>query len=100
MRAAIFIDGGYIQSQLKQQKIAPDYQKLSDYLLDPIRKSIGVDLLRCYYYYCPPWMSSEPTEDELKRMESHQQFVEEIENLDRWSMRLGKLHKRRDGQKE
>ena len=43
MRAAIFIDGGYLQSQLKYQKIDPDYSKLAEFFLsaaeggDPFR---------------------------------------------------------------
>ncbi|MFW7377308.1 MAG: NYN domain-containing protein [Oligoflexus sp.] len=100
MRAAIFIDGGYVQSQFKQNKIDPDYRDLADYFLEPLRHSIPLDLLRCYYYYCPPYMSQEPTEDEIKRMEVHEEFFRDIESLDRWSMRLGKLQKRWDGKKE
>lgn len=100
MRAAIFIDGGYVQSQFKYNKIKPDYEELADYFLEPCRQRVALDLLRCYYYYCAPYMSAEPTESELKRMESHTEFVDEIENLDRWSMRLGKLEKRWDGKKE
>lgn len=100
MRAAIFIDGGYIQSQFKFNNINPDYEELSDYFLEPLRQQVPLDLLRCYYYYCAPYMSNEPTDSELKRMEGHNDFVDEIESLDRWSMRLGKLEKRWDGKKE
>ncbi|NRA64738.1 MAG: NYN domain-containing protein [Pseudobacteriovorax sp.] len=100
MRAAIFIDGGYVQSQFRYNKIDPDYEEFADYFLAPARENVSIDLLRCYYYYCAPYMSPEPTESELKRMETHSEFVDEIENLDRWSMRLGKLEKRWDGKKE
>jgi uncharacterized LabA/DUF88 family protein len=100
VRAAIFIDGGYIQTQLKMHNIEADYAELADYLLNPLRASFPLDLLRCYYYYCAPYMSAEPTEDELKRMETHTKFVHEIESLGRWAMRLGKLQKRWEGQRE
>ncbi len=100
MRAAIFIDGGYIQSQFKFNNIKPDYEELADYFLEPLRQQVPLDLLRCYYYYCAPYMSAEPTDSEIKRMEGHNEFVDEIESLDRWSMRLGKLEKRWDGKKE
>ncbi len=100
MRAAIFIDGGYIQTQLKMHNIEADYGELAEYLLNPLRASFPLDLLRCYYYYCAPYMSPEPTEDELKRMETHSKFVHEIESLGRWAMRLGKLQKRWEGQRE
>lgn len=100
MRAAIFIDGGYVQSQFKQNKIEPDYKQIANYFLEPLRKTIPLDLLRCYYYYCPPYMSQEPTEDEIKRMEAHEEFFQDIVSLDRWSMRLGKLQKKWEGKKE
>lgn len=97
MRAAIFIDGGYVLKAFQDAKINPDYAKFTDYFLAPLRKQIPIDLLRCYFYYCPPWMSQIPTEDELRRMAAHEKFVEDIESIERWKVRLGKLEKRRDG---
>jgi len=100
MRAAIFIDGGYLLKALQEAKLNPDYSRISDYILAPLRRQIPIDLLRCYFYYCPPWMSQNPTEDELRRMAAHDKFVEEIESIDRWKIRLGKLEKRRDGDRD
>ncbi len=100
MRAVIFIDGAYLQTQLKNQGLEADYLHLADHLLAPLRESFPLDLLRCYYYYCPPYMSQEPTEDELKRMEVHEAFVSELQSLGRWAVRLGKLQKRWEGQRE
>lgn len=100
MRAAIFIDGGYVQTQLKMHNVEADYAEIPDFLLNPLRASFPLDLLRCYYYYCAPYMSPEPTEDELKRMETHVKFVQQIESLGRWAMRLGKLQKRWENQRE
>jgi uncharacterized LabA/DUF88 family protein len=100
MRAAIFIDGAYILSQLKTLNLAPDYERLADYFLKPLRKSVPLDLLRCYFYYCPPWMSAEPTETEKRRMAEHTTFLNEVQSIERWSMRLGKLQRRWDGHRE
>ncbi|MES2746176.1 MAG: NYN domain-containing protein [Bdellovibrionota bacterium] len=100
MRAVIFIDGAYLQTQLKNSNLEADYLHLADHLLAPLRASFPLDLLRCYYYYCPPYMSQEPTEDELKRMEVHKDFVAELQSLGRWAVRLGKLQKRWEGQRE
>ena len=100
MRAAIFIDGGYLLQQLRTEKITLDYGRLANFLLAPLRQAVPIDLLRCYFYYCAPWMSAEPSEDERRRMEGFTKFVDEIENLDRWQVRLGKLQKRSDGKKE
>ena len=66
----------------------------------PLREIYPMDLLRCYYYYCPPWISETPTEDEIRRQETYDGFRREIEELDRWALRHGKLQKRWDGQKE
>ncbi|MBN1500125.1 MAG: NYN domain-containing protein [Spirochaetes bacterium] len=100
MRAAIFIDGGYFLSMLKKHNITPDYSEIADYLLKPIRKSVPLDLLRCYFYYCAPWVSEHPTTNEKRRMEEHEIFMDELGKLDRWAVRLGKLQKRWDGHKE
>ncbi|RYZ69763.1 MAG: NYN domain-containing protein [Proteobacteria bacterium] len=100
MRAVIFIDGAYLQTQLKNNGLEADYLHIADHLLAPLRASFPLDLLRCYYYYCPPYMSQEPTEDELKRMEVHETFVHELHSLGRWAIRLGKLQKRWEGQRE
>ncbi len=100
MRAAIFIDGGYLLSWAKKNNITPKYADLTDFLLKPLRKSVPLDLLRCYFYYCAPWMSPEPTEGEKRRMEEHNVFMDELGALERWSVRLGKLQKRREGYKE
>ncbi len=100
MRAAIFIDGAYIRTQFKMHKIDPEYADMADYFLNPLRASFPLDLLRCYYYDCAPYISPEPTEDELKRMEVHTTFVDQLLSLGRWAVRLGKLQKRWEGQRE
>jgi len=100
LRAAIFIDGAYFLSFMKKHEIAPKYEDIADYLLKPLRKTVPLDMLRCYFYYCAPWMSLEPTDSEKRRMEEHNAFMSEIGGLDRWSVRLGKLQKRWDGYKE
>lgn len=100
MRAAIFIDGGYLLKQVKNHRVDPDYERLADFFLEPLRTSVPLDLMRCYFYYCPPWTSDKPTEDEKRRTEAYEEFVEEIESIDRWALRQGKLEKRFDGKKE
>ena len=101
MRAAIFIDGGYLIKQLQDARLNPDYTNLAAYLLKPLRRNVQLDLMRCYFYYCPPWMSEKPTETELRRMAAHERFVADIQQqCDRWQVRLGKLERRREGDKE
>ena len=100
LRAAIFIDGGYLLNKAKFHKVNPDFRKLTEFLLEPLRAKFPLDLLRCYFYYCPPWMSSDPTDSENRRMEAYKTFEDEINNLDRWELRLGKLQKRSDGARD
>jgi uncharacterized LabA/DUF88 family protein len=100
LRAAIFIDGAYFLSLMKKHEIEPRYEDLTDYLMKPLRKSISLDLLRCYFYYCPPWMSPEPTEREIARMDEHEVFMNKISALERWAVRLGVLKRNWDGYKE
>jgi len=100
VRAAIFIDGAYLLSNMKKNNIEPKYGELPDYLLKPLRKAVPLDLLRCYFYYCPPWMSPEPTDSERRRMDEHEAFMKEITSLPRWGIRLGKLQRRREGNRE
>ena len=79
MRAAIFIDGGYLLKQLQDAKVNPDYSRLAEFLLRPLRRNTQLDLMRCYFYYCPPWMSEKPTEAELRRMAAHERFMAEMQ---------------------
>ena len=85
---------------VKNRKIEPDYSKMAEYFMGPIRTSVQLDLMRCYFYYCPPWTAENPTDDEVRRLEAYEEFVEGLESLDRWALRQGKLEKRFDGKKE
>jgi uncharacterized LabA/DUF88 family protein len=100
LRAAIFIDGAYFLSLMKKHDIMPKYEDLTDYLMKPLRKAVSLDLLRCYFYYCAPWMSPEPTDREKVRMDEHHAFMNKIGSLERWAVRLGVLNRRWDGYKE
>lgn len=100
MRAAIFIDGAYLQKQAQLANIEIDYSRLAEHFLTSVRKNVQVDLLRCYFYHCPPWMSAKPTDDELRRMKNYSAFAEILEGLDRWELRAGKLERRRDGDRD
>ncbi len=100
MRAAIFIDGGYILNQAKLARVTLDWNRMAEHLLSPLRANLPTDLLRCYFYYCAPWMSPEPTDEEKRRMEAHNEFVAMVEGISRWQLRLGKLERRWDGNRE
>jgi uncharacterized LabA/DUF88 family protein len=103
VRAAIFIDGGYLLNRLKDEGVSAEqleYARLAEHLLSPLRRDSPVDLLRAYFYDCPPWVPDEMKEADHRRMESHKDFVDRIESVDRWQVKLGKLERRWDGNQE
>lgn len=87
MRAAIFIDGAYLEKILKQEfNLLPiDFAKLSSVMAG------NRDILRTYYYNCLPYQSNPPTEDEKKRFAGKQRFFKSLEGLPRYTVRYGRL---------
>ncbi|MEW6278149.1 MAG: NYN domain-containing protein, partial [Candidatus Eremiobacterota bacterium] len=86
-RVACFIDGGYLLSLVKEQfgSVRVDFQKLSNEM------SAGHNLLRVYYYNCPPYQSHQPTQDEIQRKQASDRFHTALQRLPRFEVRLGKL---------
>lgn len=60
--------------------------KLAAKLLGP-----GLELLRTYYYHCPPYQSNPPTQDERDRKSKFDRFHTVLQNIPRFEVRLGKL---------
>jgi len=86
-RAAIFIDGGYLDFLLREEF---DYAKIDYFkLVEKMRQ--GIDLLRAYYYHCLPYQSSPPTKEESERFGKAQQFIYSLNKLPQFEVRLGKL---------
>lgn len=86
-RVAIFIDGAYLDFGLRDQfdMARIDYGMLAEEL------SGEKELLRTYYYHCLPYQSDPPTKDEAERFGRMQAFVNQLERLQRFRVRLGKL---------
>lgn len=84
-RAAIFIDGGYLDWVIKSElnRCRLDYQKFSAALAG------DKELLRTYYYHCEPYQSSHPTTEESARFASMQSFLYRLKQLPRFEVRLG-----------
>jgi len=86
-RIAIFIDGGYLDAVVRDDcgggKI--DYAKLAE-------KAAGdVDILRTYYYNCPPHQRTPPTPEESERFAQAERFYAALRALPRFEVRLGML---------
>ena len=92
-RAAVFVDGGYIEKLLKKGFGMPqiDYGKLAMEIVQHGATPGEVSLLRTYYYDCPPYQGSPPTADESRRLAGKQSFFAKLGRLPRFEVRLGKL---------
>jgi uncharacterized LabA/DUF88 family protein len=86
-RIAIFIDGAYLDFLLK------DEFKLAKIRHDALAAKMaqGTEILRTYYYNCPPYQSSTPTDDERDRFARAQRFYTALDRLPRYEVRLGRL---------
>jgi uncharacterized LabA/DUF88 family protein len=86
-RTAIFIDGAYFDFTLRDEFGAAriDYERLS------VELAGGAELLRTYYYHCPPYLSPRPTTDESARQAKFDRFHHSLQSIPRYEVRLGKL---------
>ena len=89
-RVAIFIDGAYLDHVMKDEfgGMRLDYAALSK------RLAGDSDILRSYYYHCPPFQSNPPTQDERERYATQRKFFTTLDRLPRYTVRLGRLARR------
>ena len=87
----IFIDGAYLQkisNQISSNHDRIDMEKLVRWI------SEGLAIRRVYYYDCLPYQSDPPSYDERQRVSKKQKFLQILEKIDRFEVRLGRLEKR------
>jgi len=93
-KTAVFIDLGYLNSitkKLGEMKI--DFEKFAKSFINDKNE----ELYRVYCYYCPPFQSSPPTDEEKLRKSNFDRFMRRLKNIPRFEIRLGKLTKTRKG---
>ncbi len=89
MKAAVYLDGGYINAVLKNESLPKvNYESFSDDMVKP-----GEERLRSYYYTCMPFQSTPATQDEKTRYTNASQFIYNIKRYNRFEVRLGRLKK-------
>ena len=86
-RAAIFIDGAYLEYVLKDEfkGASIDFSSLSRAMAE------NADILRTYYYHCPPYQGNPPTQEERERYSARRSFYTALDRLPRFAVRLGRL---------
>ena len=92
-RLAIHIDGGYVSHVGKNADVRIDYKILSDKVAAEIRATSRepLDLIRTYYYDCPPYQSSPPTPEEQERLKKKDSFFNGLRLLPNFALREGRL---------
>ena len=94
-RIANFIDGGYLDALLKNEW---DGREI-DYKLLTGKMTNDFDLLRTYYYHCPPFEVDEPTDWQKEFYTERKAFFRKLEAVPRFENRLGQLQYRGKDQK-
>ena len=86
-RAAVFIDGAYIEFLIREEfaEMRVDFARLSQ------RLAANKELLRTYYYHCLPYQGANPTEEEAKRYTNKLRFFRTLDRLPRFEVRLGEI---------
>jgi len=87
-KAAIFIDGGYLNKVLKNYFNEPkiDYVRLCD----KICSDLGLNRLRTYFYHCLPLVRGNNEKDLIKQA-NMQRFLTNLKRLPRFEIKLGRL---------
>jgi len=87
-KAAVFIDGGYLNKVLKNyfSEADIDYEVFSEKLCE----IIGAKRLRTYFYHCLPIVRKGNEEDKLRHAKM-QKFIQKIKRLPRFEVKLGRL---------
>lgn len=90
MRAAIFVDGNYLEKVIDSEfRARVDYKKLASVIIPN-----PTEILRTYYYNSLPYLSVTPTEEENNRYLGKQRFYGFLSRLNRFEVREGRCVKR------
>ena len=95
-RAAVFIDGGYIDKVLESfAEVKKDYSLIPKIDYQALAKQFGVEVdcevFRTYYYDCSPYQGNPPTPEERARFVGHERFMTVLRRMPRFEVRLGRL---------
>lgn len=87
-KAAIFIDGGYLNKILETYFNKPRINHLK--LCEEICSNLRLKRLRTYFYHCIPIIRKDNKEDTIRKAKM-QKFLNNLKRLPRFEIKLGKL---------
>ena len=93
-RLATFIDAAYSNALARDTfKVWIDYEKFSRRIHEIVADNTAepLDLLRTYYYDCPPYQANPPTPDQAYRVSRAREFFAELRDFRSFSVREGRL---------
>lgn len=96
-RLAIFIDGGYLDALAEKEfRLRIDLELLARRIVADVgaKTPEPVDLLRAFYYHCPPYQGNPPTEEERRRYAARRSFFDAVKRIPRFDVREGRLEYR------
>jgi uncharacterized LabA/DUF88 family protein len=93
-QVAIFVDGGYLDKVLRREFNGAriDFGAFSRAVVAAIHPM--ADIFRTYYYHCLPYQSNPPTQEESEHFAAMQKFLDAVNRLPRFTVRLGRLARR------
>jgi len=100
-KVGVFIDGGFFSVLTKYVFPNEDKtpRKIDSHLLSELLcKENNGELLRTYFYHCPPYQGAYPTEDEKRRKKGYDSWVYALKQLRQMQIREGRLKKTFDEQ--
>lgn len=93
-RLAIFIDGGYFNALAeKHYRVRIEFSRFVEEIRNVVvsKTPDSIDILRTFYYDCPPYQSQNPTAIERQRYGQKIGFFNYLDNLPRVQVRQGRL---------
>lgn len=100
-KVGVFIDGGFTSVLTKFIFPNPDKtpRKIDTHIFSELLcEANNGELLRTYFYHCPPYQSKYPTEDEKKRKRGYDSWMYALKQLRQMQIREGRLKKTFDEQ--
>jgi len=93
-KVGVFIDGGFLAVLTKYVFPNEDGtpRQIDQHLFSKnLCEENGGELLRTYFYHCPPYQSTYPSDDEKRRKKGYDSWINALKQLKKIQIREGRL---------